>query len=435
MTTKRLSILQTVMEILIMSVTYIAMMAGIYSGVLGKPDRILWHSIGILVPVLLTYAFRRYVRNYFLFMAGHFAIMFGAILLGYDDLSSTFYFIAAAVVCVHSIKLKMRLVDKSLYMRNPTNISAGNSDEGMQVMAALAASERMSPYYALVMVGFYIFGGYKGLVKLQNVEVVLFVVFVIMQVLYNQLQSVNRVFYINKDKSEFPARQMIRINVIIAFIIVGLMLAGMVLFYYGPYGNIFTIAGSVLFAVVRLILKMILAIWGMGPEQSSTPVEEETTTEKITEELETTKEYVSSGVMEALAETIGLVLLAILAIAFIYMIIQYAKKVSASKNEGLDEMEFIKEENRSEYYRDDSAKKQRTKEDGQNMLYRNLYKKRVIKGSKKKILDETLPPQVLTKENITQQEDEARKVTESYEKARYSKENVSKEDIEYLKKL
>ncbi|MDO5403229.1 MAG: hypothetical protein Q4F11_07300 [Eubacteriales bacterium] len=435
MTTKKLTILQTIMDILIMSVTYIALMAGIYRGVLGKPDRIMWHSIFILVPVFLTYIMRIYVRNYFLFMAGHFAIMLAAIFVGHEDLDSTFYFAAAAAVCVHSIRLNMRLVDKNLYMRNPAGAAGDTAEEKMNVLEALAASERMSPYYAVVMIGFYIFGGYKGSVLLQNVEVVLFIVFVILQVLYNQLQSINKVFYTNKDKSEFPARQVVRINVIIAFIIIVLMLAGMLLFYYGPYGNAFTIAGSALFAVFRLILKIILTIWGMGPESGTSVLEEETTIEETTSELETQEEYVASSVMEALAETIGMVLMLILAISVIYMIVQYAKKVSSSKNEGLDQMEFIKEENRKEYFRNDSVKQSGKKGSSQNTAYRKIYKKRVIMGNNKKKPDKTLPPEILTKKTITQQEEQARRVTEGYEKARYSKENVSKEEIEYLKNL
>lgn len=435
MTTNKLIRIQTVVELLLMSVTYLALGAGIYRGVLGKPDEIIWHSAVILIPVLIAYFLRRKLRHFFVFVAIHVAMMFAAIIVGQNDLDSTFYFIAVLAVCVHSISLKMHFIDKSLYKSNPTSAISDKSYERAQMMASLTATERMSPYYAIVMVVFYVFGGYRGSVLLQNVEVCLFVLFVILQVAYNQLQNINKVFHTNQDKSEFPANQIFRINLIITSLIVLLMVIGMLLFYYGPYGNIFTIAGSALYAVFRLLLKIILTIWGSGPEQATPPVEEETTTqvESITDEW-VTEAYEASAFMQALFETIGIVLLAALIGIVVYMAVRYAKKAVSAGNEGLDEIEFLNEETRKETFKE-KVKTEKHKEYSSNAAYRKLYKKRVIQGNQKKKPDETLPPQILTKNTITSQDEYAKKVTDDYEKARYSKESVSKEEIDYLKNL
>ncbi|MDD3239751.1 MAG: hypothetical protein PHW47_06675 [Lachnospira sp.] len=435
MTNKKLAFLQTAMELLLMSTTYIALMAGVLCGILGKPDTMLWKSVWILIPVLITYFLRRKVKNYFLFIAGHIVLAIGAVVIAGNEYDATFYLAAVAAVCVHSIRLQARLTDKSLYMSNPTNVAGATSSETADVMSALAASERMSPYYAIVMVACYILGGYKGSTGMQNVEVILFVAFVILQVLYNQLQKVNKVIYTNRDKSEFPAKQMVRINAITAVLIVSLMLIAMLLFYYGPYGNIFTIVGTGLMAVFRLLLRIILAIWGSGPNKASTPVEEETTTVMEETEFETEEGYEPSHVMEALAETIGIVLILATLGAVIYMIIGYAKRASSAKHEGLDEVEFIKESNRKETVNEQTEIREKHKGGSQNSQYRKLYKKKVFAGNHKKKPDGTLPPESLTKQTITEQEETAKRITQAYEKARYSRENVDKEEIEFLKKM
>ena len=57
---------------------------------------------------------------------------------------------------------------------------------------------------------------------------------------------------------------------------------------------------------------------------------------------------------------------------------------------------------------------------------------RIISGVK---ANQEMMPDEITKKLITDDETKSKIITESYEKARYSDKEVSKEDIEFLKKL
>ena len=80
--------------------------------------------------------------------------------------------------------------------------------------------------------------------------------------------------------------------------------------------------------------------------------------------------------------------------------------------------------------------------DKNNIQYRKLYKKyaRSKKYMTKNKLsgvkpDKEMMPDEITRKLITDDEEKSSIITKNYEKARYSDSEVSKEDIEFLKKL
>ena len=50
-----------------------------------------------------------------------------------------------------------------------------------------------------------------------NSEVVLFVLFVLLEVVYRDLKKLNTVFLTNKDKTHFPVQQLKQVNIRIIF--------------------------------------------------------------------------------------------------------------------------------------------------------------------------------------------------------------------------
>jgi hypothetical protein len=86
--------------------------------------------------------------------------------------------------------------------------------------------------------------------------------------------------------------------------------------------------------------------------------------------------------------------------------------------------------------------KEREPADKNNIQYRKLYKKyaRSKKYMTKNKLsgvkpDKEMMPDEITRKLITDDEEKSSIITKNYEKARYSDSEVSKEDIEFLKKL
>lgn len=436
MTNKKLLRLQHLLEMLLMSVTYIALMAGVYGGLLEKPKNQLWYSFFVLIPVFLAYILRKKVRNYFLFIAGNVIMAVAAYMIGNNDYESTMYCVVTLAICIHSIYLNAQFANKSRYLSNPADLAGADSIEEESIVEALSATERMSPFYALINVVAYMIAGNKGNGLLQGWEVILFIAFVVLQILYNQLQKINQVFFTNKDKSGFPAAQMIRINSLIAIILVFCMILGMAVFYYGPYGNVFTIIGGVIMAVVQLFLKIFITVLGSLTLPVSDSMEEQTQTEtESTLPVLDAEVYQESHIMEALAEVFGFMLLFASIVAVVYLILRYAKRIGSARKEGFDEVEFIKTDKRDKFVRADHMKTEQEKTDKQSLKYRMLYKKKVLSGNQNKHPDATKMPSELTKENITSKDDAAEKITNTYEKARYSKEEVNQEDMNFLKNI
>ena len=104
---------------------------------------------------------------------------------------------------------------------------------------AVGAEEKLHIAYGIFMVAFYIAGSYKHNNKLMGIQLFLFIAFVICQFFYNQLNELYKIFSINEGKSEFPARRILRINVIMMIVFASFMVIGMLIFYSGKYGNIF----------------------------------------------------------------------------------------------------------------------------------------------------------------------------------------------------
>ena len=77
-----------------------------------------------------------------------------------------------------------------------------------------------------------------------GIQLFLFIAFVICQFFYNQLNELYKIFSINEGKSEFPARRILRINVIMMIVFASFMVIGMLIFYSGKYGNIFRAKGQ-----------------------------------------------------------------------------------------------------------------------------------------------------------------------------------------------
>ena len=219
------------------------------------------------------------------------------------------------------------------------------------------------------------------------------------------------------------------------------MVLGMLLFYSGKYGNIFQTIVAGLMAVLKGILWVLLKLLGLGPD-----TEYEAESEPFTQEIQTsTKDDLTASaynpVGNALFEVFALCALIGMFIAIIYAIVKYAKGFRKSLDNDGDEIEYLNKDTEKEQYGIKREKPKETK-DKNNIQYRKLYKK--YAKSKKYMTknklsgvkaNQEMMPDEITKKLITDDETKSKIITESYEKARYSDKEVSKEDIEFLKKL
>jgi hypothetical protein len=117
-------------------------------------------------------------------------------------------------------------------------------------------------------------------------------------------------------------------------------------------------------------------------------------------------------------------------------------KVRKSKMDEIDEVEFADSTDSYEHGSFTFKKKESNVKLTNNKAYRKAYKHKV-KTKRKKNMESNksfsdvsyMLPNELSSKLIVSDKEKAMNITKSYEKARYSKEEVTKEEIKYLKSL
>ena len=423
--------------ILILCVAYISMAAGVYIGIAGNDTSKAYYSLIVIIPAIVTYFSRKYIKSYPLFMVINLVFVVIAALLADTDLEFAGYVICAAAISGHSIRLKNLYVNKKQYERVQENIydETGKSKDDMLI--AVNASEKLHIAYGIFMIGFYILGGIEGNSVLMEIQAFLFVMFVLCQFVYNQVSRLYEVFVFNEGKSEFPARRIMGINVLIMIVFGLLLVFGMLIFYHGRYGNIFSMIGMALLAIIKWILKLLLMLRGDDDTVMDDYIEETTTSpEPVEDEMDV---MVNNAAGNALMEVVAIFLIIGVIILIIVTIVRYASRFRKSLDNDKDEVEYINNDEEKEYKVKKSVKVKDTK-DKANIQYRKLYKKyakskKVVTKSKLAgaKVDSHMMPEEITSKLITDDEAKARRITDDYEKARYSNGEVSEEDISFLK--
>lgn len=437
MADKKISYFMKLLEVAIQSVTFLSAATAVYFGALGKPDSDFWKCIVIPVLVVLAYLSRMKIHRFGFFMAIHLCIVIAAFFMGTSDGERFFYFIICGLIAGYSIRLKLITVQRSDISGIPMQDHGGTEDivETLEMKKNLMASEQMPfPFCAFMILG-YMAGHAANRDIIMNTEVILFILFILLQVIYHDLKKLNTVFLTNKNKQQFPKAQLKQVNTFIIAATLALMFFSMLLFYHGEYGNIFDIIGAGALSVVRFLLRIILAVWGSGSAEEGTAWEETTAAqEDILDGME--EPYVPSAAASAAAEAFGMILMIAAVIGVAYAIFAYARNFNRKRKKDTDDLEeIISIAKREKKQSVKHHKEQKNEIISENEAIRRMYKKGVLKGTKKKKPDHTLVPKDLTIQTITDNEQLSEQITQIYEKARYSKEAVTKEETKHLKEI
>lgn len=422
-------------EIAIQCVVFLAILSAIFFGMLEKPDSALLSCLWVIFPVTLSYFFRHVLHSFALFLVSHIVLACGIVLtMGGSDVTQTvFSVVLAAVLLIFSIHIKNTAIEKGDVRFQPVGDEQTRQNRDEQ-LRTLNAGEQIPVSFAAIMVAGYLIGLVSGRDILMNMEVVLCIFFIIFQIIYRNILKMQQVFAIHGGKSEFPAGQFKKVCIFITVAAALLILVGMTLLYNGDYGNIFTLIGGGGMLLVRGIGKIFIFLLGIFGGEQKTVIEESTSQIQSTEELIMDSQMPESPVMEALAETFGLLLLFALAAGIIYLLVMYIRNFNKTQIQGRDYIEYIRPEEKSRRQKKEN-KKQRSTVSGEVKSVRRLYKSRVLKNAGDKAAEVSGTPSQITKEHITADLQLASKITGVYEKARYSDETVSKEDVEFIKNL
>jgi len=215
------------------------------------------------------------------------------------------------------------------------------------------------------------------------------------------------------------------------------MIMGMILFYNGKYGNVFSIIGSGLFALVSVVVKLFLMLIRDDGEEITMPQGTNNSQEDDGGYLSGSVEESSDNpLMNALFEAFAVVVILSVVIAIIVAVLRYAKRFRNAREEDIDEVEFIGKDAKEERLKR-RQQKMHEKDLPVNAQYRKLFKKKVLahrsEDGKKKAPKDGLQPEDITRQCITNDEESAKRITVAYEKARYSNEIIERDELDFLK--
>lgn len=421
-------------ELLMQCVLFLSICYTCYLGILKLDQTHFIDAYWVLVAVIAAFAARKCIRKFNLFVISNVLIIAFAVVtsLQAGEGQITFNLMEAALICIYSTSLKNREVN--IYKDNSIPIREGQSAETVRDAAirSLVAKEAVNIYFLAVIVVGYFVGMAAGSRLLMNIQGVLCILFIVLQIIHNNLKYLKQEYDLNGNKNDFPAEQMKSVSTFVTVVSVILVSIGMAIFYNGYYGNIFSYIGAGFKFIIRMFMKLVIFLMGLSGSSEMQGTIEQT-------EAATVEEFVGlaaddNDFMELLAEIFGMVLIAAMVIGVIYIIKVYASNFNRVKKLGTDTVEYVapteKKERVSAY---DSMSMHKESKSTKNI--RKMYKKQVLNGMKGKRVDSTLTPGKLTKAAITEDDIKASEITSIYEKARYSDEAVTTEEYEKFKRI
>lgn len=422
------------LEIMIQAMVFLAVSAVIYFGALQKPDSRLADCLLIVFPVAAAYLLRKMIRSFTVFIASHIILVAAtAFLMGFsDNTQRVFSVMLGLALAAYSIHLK----NKSMVLEDARNQPLGEGPDALPrapLRAFCAAEYVPMPFVGLMAAG-YLIGAAAGRPILMNIELILCILFIILQIFYNNMQKIQQLFALNRGKTAFPATQLKQVGIYITTGAALLVLGGMLLFYNGTYGNIFTVAKNGGLAFVRIAGKLFLFLLGLFGQKPKNVYDETETSTELTSEAQLLPPDESSPLMEALAETFGFLLLLAMLAGVLYLLIMYIRNFNRTKKQGQDYIEYIKPEERVQRAGQPKKKEKRAAA-GAYKSIRRRYKHQILKSTGGKRPKPSSTPEELTRDHITADEKTAAEITRIYEKARYSDELVTPEETDVFKNL
>ncbi len=431
---KKLTFAVSMLELCLQLTIFIALAVAAHMGLLRKSSDAIIPCIVVAVGVIVGFLARKFVNRFFIFMLIHALLIAAAALGGGDGAGIGINVCVMIIFSAYSINLKNQAIDRSDFISTPTWGIVEEEEQKEAALRSMVAGERVHMGFLAVMFVGYLVGSVNESLITMNIEMALGVIFILLQIASRNFQRLFEVFSLNIRKNDFPAKQMWSVNKFVNVTVIILVFIGMAVFYNGEYGNLFSILGSFFSAIVKYLVRALIFLLGIfGKEGGTSQVVTQTYTE-ATEETVILEEPQGSQVLDALFYAVGFVLILAAVLAMLYMIKRYVSNFNKSRKQGMDYIEFIKDNGEEvETQRDESIKRKRTTREERNV--RKLYKKRVLKGARGKELDLASTPSELTRDNITRDDEIADTITYIYEKARYSDEKITDDEIKIMKNM
>lgn len=404
MTNRKIKIAMRALEIILQCLTFLTLSI-ILSYLLLKYDASEYsRCLMVCVLVIAAYFIRKYIDNFFLFYILHALLFVAAILFGRNMSECFVYFMDVGFLAIYSGHIKI----------STTTLS----------------EERVPLAGMVLMLICYGCGLYTNNEIMIQSGLLILVLFVITEICYNNLDKVNNVFIEHKESVNFPARQLFRVNMdmmITSLIIVSL---GMLIFYTGPYGNLFQIIGRFFGWLLSLMQG------AMDTQKETLAFEIGSAVEETVKEVE--EEYFTPTNTGSFGQLFYTLLIMMTIFVTIFLIIKISieiKKFAKKKKYGADVVEFINPKTKNKIKISRKHILNEESELDHNLKLRKIFKKKVKQGIGRNEIPLSAFPEDVTRTAITEDANEVKTYTDIYEKARYSNKKVNLEEIEKIKNI
>ena len=356
------------------------------------------------VPVVMLYIVRGWCKNRGLTIAAHAAAIVYAAMSAGDSVVRMAYIVIVLVLTVYSI-----------------SIILGNKGH---------TSEHVPVGVGAIFVGALIIGEATDRAAISEWALYFGAAFILLQVVYRNLSNLNGIMTMNHNTGNFPARQMVKVDIFI-MTMVGVLCAGAIVLADNMY--VYKLLG----ALKQLIVYVLRFLFGLfrDDEQKNTVVIEPTEAQPD-EGADFIPFQAESGVWQDVLNGIAVIVGVVVVIAVIAGILAAAvrlmKRMRGGSRAGGDVREFVAPADEKSFRIRKRALRGEYA-DSVDMKARKIYKSMVRRSAaaKKEKVSCNMTPKELSNAYITGMQDE---ITDIYEKARYSNEKVLPDEIELLKK-
>ncbi len=381
----------------------------LFGFVQAKDTRVLPCLLFLLLPVTALYIARLYIQKGAILFLVHICVGVYMYFLGDSMIEKTGFFFTGAILIFYSLYQSSR----------ETKESAEN--------------------VSIVFLGFFIFnclvGSYQSSDTLIQAGLVSGELFLILKLLHYNFCNVNSFIMLHKESAALPVKQLITINSFMMTVFITLCSGLMLLFGNTYVGQILQSLGNLLRNALIAFLRFLFSgLWKEYPETLDTETPPETSTMMPFAE-DNIPDSLWRDILYALERIIGIIVVIALVIALVTLLVtsflKLIKNMSSTSLPGDDISEFIfPKDLNGERFR---KKRRQTIPKGANAKARRLYKSMVTKNAAK--ADDTIQPSMLPRDISKQYyPGDAKRATEIYEKARYSDGQVTKEELQFLKK-
>ena len=356
------------------------------------------------LPAALLYIVRGWCPNRAVTIAAHAVSAVYAFVTAPDEVARMAYIVIVAVMIIYSISIML-----------------GNRNH---------TSEHIPIGMAAVFVGALIIGQITDRALISEYSMYFGVAFIFLQVIYRNLNNLNGIMTMNNDTGNFPAKQMVRVDIFI-MAVVSVLCAGVMVIANNSY--VYRMLG-VFRQLFIIVLRFIFSFF-KGDGEAETVIEETSAAQP-----ESGSDYMQiqpeSGlwqdILNGIALIIGVVVIAAAIVGIFVAVVRMMKRMRGGSGIDGDVREFVAPSDEKSFRMKRRVHREK-KGDSANMKARKLYKSMVQKNaaSKREKISSNMTPKEISSSHIMTMQDE---ITGIYEKARYSNEEVSPDDIELLKK-